>query len=63
MLQIRLSGILAWGKVAPLPTRRHVMANAPRFEFLDNTLFFILLFVPINLLLAGALALAAGAAP
>jgi len=39
------------------------MANAPRFEFLDNTLFFILLFVPINLLLAGALALAAGAAP
>jgi hypothetical protein len=38
------------------------MTTLPRLGFIDNTLFMLLLFAPINLLLAGALALATAAA-
>ena len=34
------------------------MKTAPRSEFLDNTLFLLIIFTPVSVLLAGALALA-----
>ena len=38
------------------------MTRQLRFEFIDNTLFMLLLFFPVNLLLVGALALATASA-
>jgi hypothetical protein len=59
---IRLSGPGLRFKVAVLSHRRTHMKTTLRFEFIDNTLFLLLLFVPVNVLLAGALALAAATA-
>ena len=55
---IRLSEGGARFKVVVLSHGRTTMKTTNRFEFLDNTLFLFLLFVPINVLLASALALA-----
>jgi hypothetical protein len=38
------------------------MTTTLRFQFLDNALFLLLVFAPVNVLLAGALALAAAGA-
>ena len=62
MPAIRLSGSPGQRTVALSINGRTTMTTALRFEFLDNTLFMLLLFVPVNLLLAGALALATAAA-
>lgn len=55
---IRLPDALDGRKVAVLSQRRNAMTTKLNFEFLDNTLYLLLLFVPVNLLLAGAVALA-----
>jgi hypothetical protein len=62
MPAFRLSEGIWWRKVVVLAYWRTTMNTDTRFEFLDNTLFLILLFVPVNLLLAGAMALATASA-
>jgi hypothetical protein len=60
---IRLLRAVTTRKVAALVQRRFTMNNTPRFtprfEFLDDLLFLLALFVPVSLLLAGSFALAA----
>jgi hypothetical protein len=58
MPAFRLSGFVGRFKVAVLSHRRPHMKTAPRSEFLDNTLFLLIIFTPVSVLLAGALALA-----
>ena len=46
-------------KLALLDRGRLIMDSTPHFRFLDDVLFLLALFVPVSVLLAGSLALAA----
>jgi hypothetical protein len=46
-------------KLVLLDRGRRIMNFTPRFRFLDDVLFLLALFVPVSVLMAGSLALAA----